>query len=277
MKGSADMTEEPQGKPAAGDGRETGDFADLVRAMLVAGLLALVIRAFAFEPFNIPSGSMLPNLLIGDYIFVSKYSYGYSKYSLPFGIVDFDGRIFEHKPARGDVIVFRQPKHPEIDYIKRLIGLPGDRMQMISGVLHINGEPVPRAIVGTKEMKDDAGFTFYTEYQENLPGGVTHTILELSDMERLDETPEILVPEGFYFMMGDNRDSSLDSRATEQVGLVPAENLVGRAEFIFFSTEGAGTACQMPDGMFRRPLETLCSIVRAPFVIRWGRLFNAVH
>ena len=256
---------------------ETEDITDLIRAMVVAGILALAIRALAFEPFNIPSGSMLPNLLIGDYIFVSKYSYGYSKYSFPFGIAQFDGRFFERQPKRGDIIVFRQPKHPEIDYIKRLIGLPGDTIQMIGGVLHINGAAIPRAIVGTNEMKDDNGFTFYTEYEESLPGGVKHHILELSDMEALDETQEYRVPKGFYFMMGDNRDSSQDSRVTEQVGFVPAENLVGRAEFIFFSTEGTGDKCLMPDGMFRQPLELACRIVRAPSVIRWKRIFNAIH
>lgn len=271
------MTEPAKEEIKAVDKEETDDITDLIRAMVVAGVLALMIRALAFEPFNIPSGSMLPNLLIGDYIFVSKYSYGYSQYSFPFGLVQFKGRIFGQEPERGDIIVFRQPKHPEIDYIKRLIGLPGDRIRMIGGVLHINGKPIPRAIVGTNEMKDDNGFTFYTEYEESLPNGVKHHILELSDMERLDETDEYRVPEGFYFMMGDNRDSSLDSRVTEQVGMVPAENLVGKAQFIFFSTEGAGEKCLMPESIFRQPLELACRVVRAPSAIRWKRLLNAVH
>ena len=272
-----EMTEPAKEEIKALEKEEADDITDLIRAMVVAGMLALLIRALAFEPFNIPSGSMLPNLLVGDYIFVSKYSYGYSQYSFPFGIIEFNGRIFEQVPKRGDIIVFRQPKHPEIDYIKRLIGLPGDRIQMIGGVLHINDEAIPRAIVGTNEMKEANGFTFYTEYEESLPGGVKHHILELSDMERLDETDVYEVPKGFYFMMGDNRDSSQDSRVTDQVGFVPAENLVGKAEFIFFSTEGTGDKCLMPEGIFRHPLELACKIVRAPMVIRWKRIFNAVH
>lgn len=250
---------------------------EIVRAMVIAAVIALLIRTFAFEPFNIPSGSMLPSLLVGDYLFVSKYSYGYSQYSFPFGIASFDGRIWEKQPERGDVIVFRQPKHPEIDYIKRLIGLPGDTIQVTGGVLHINGEPVQRERVGIHEEEEFGNLFVYTEYIETLPNGVKHRIWEKSDEEQFDNTREFKVPRGYYFMMGDNRDSSQDSRATAQVGPVPAENLVGRAEFLFFSTEGTGDTCVKEDGMFRLPAQFLCNLVTWPQVIRYSRIFDAVH
>lgn len=240
-----------------------GDIREFMFTLFLAVFIALLVRSVAFEPFNIPSGSMLPTLQIGDYIFVSKYSYGYSRYSFPFGIVGFKGRVAFTPPERGDVAVFKQPKRPQIDYIKRLVGLPGERIQVISGVLHINGAPVLRERVGTVQQQDENGnLTLYVDYIETLPNGVKHHIHERSDTEPYDDTPEYTVPEGHYFAMGDNRDSSQDSRVMERVGFIPADNLVGRAEFVFFSTDGSA------------PLSKPWTWFSA---IRYGRLFNGIH
>ncbi|HEY8964558.1 MAG TPA: signal peptidase I [Alphaproteobacteria bacterium] len=201
--------------------------------------IALLIRTFLFEPFNIPSGSMKPNLLVGDYLFVSKYTYGYSRYSLPFGLPLLPGRVMAHEPLRGDVAVFRLPTNPGTDYIKRVIGLPGDHIQMRSGRLYINGKIVERELVDqTVDVEADGGEQPMTIYNETLPGGVTHIIYEESDRGPLDNTREFIVPENHYFMMGDNRDNSQDSRVTEMVGFVPFINFVGKAQRLFFSTNG---------------------------------------
>jgi len=206
---------------------------ELVKTVAYALLIAVTVRTFAYEPFNIPSGSMIPTLLVGDYLFVSKLSYGYSKYSFPFGLVPFSGRVLEDRPERGDVAVFRQPGNTEVDYIKRIIGLPGDRIQVKSGFLHINGEPVQR-----KRAEDfvlESG-RVVRQYIEVLPNGKEHRIIETDgDKGRMDNTQEYIVPADHYFAMGDNRDNSQDSRYLGPVGYVPAENLVGRAEFLFFS------------------------------------------
>lgn len=205
-----------------------------VKVLIQALLLALVIRTFLFQPFSIPSGSMMSTLLVGDYLFVSKFSYGYSKYSFPFSPDLFDGRIWGSAPERGDVAVFRLPSDPSVDYIKRVIGLPGDRIQMRDGQLFINDEPVPREQVGTYQpdgryAQDEA----VPVYRETLPNGVTYDTLDLTPNSPGDNTREFVVPEGHYFMMGDNRDNSSDSRFT--VGYVPLENFVGKATIIFFS------------------------------------------
>lgn len=219
---------------------------ELFKTGVLAIVLALLIRTFAFEPFNIPSGSMLPNLLVGDYIFVSKYSYGYGKYSFPFNIADFDGRLFERSPERGDVAVFRQPKNTNIDYIKRIVGLPGDRIQMIEGILHINGQPVLRVKDGIEKTENIFGRgAAFAKYTETLPNGSSHSIIEVSDDMSLDNTPVFTVPEDHFFAMGDNRDNSQDSRVLGFVGYVPKENLIGRAEFIFFSTNGTARLFQI--------------------------------
>lgn len=226
----------PQKDQALNDKEESAG--ELFKTAVIAVLLAMFIRTFFFEPFNIPSGSMLPTLQIGDYLFVSKTSYGYSRYSFPLGIADFEGRIMEEKPQRGDVIVFKLPSHPSIDYIKRLIGLPGDRIQVRQGRLYINGEMVEREPVGMARVNaPEGGKQSLMEYIETLPGGVMHRIYEVSDSEALDNTEEYVVPEGHYFMMGDNRDNSQDSRVKKMVGFVPEENLVGRAEILFFSID----------------------------------------
>ncbi|MGE5148002.1 MAG: signal peptidase I [Candidatus Eiseniibacteriota bacterium] len=221
---------------------------ETIKTIFYAVLIALVVRTVAFEPFNIPSRSMLPTLLVGDYLFVSKYSYGYSRYSfsqfgisLPFSFGGDTGRILYHPVKRGDVVVFKLPRDNKTDFIKRIVGLPGDRIQMINGILNINGEPVKRQeIADFMDDRGDGQFVRYHQYIETLPNGVQHRILERSDEEIADNTGVYVVPPNNYFAMGDNRDNSLDSRippAAGGVGFVPAANLVGRAEFLFFSID----------------------------------------
>jgi signal peptidase I len=273
-------------KPAA-DEDEPDDILELAKALALAAIIALTIRSFLFEPFNIPSGSMLPTLLVGDYLFVEKYSYGYSKYSFPLDLGPFNGRIWFTAPQRGDVAVFRQPKHPDIDYIKRIVGLPGDKMQMRGGRLYINNTPVYREYKGRERDNENGVFNNYMKYVETLPGprseetgedqpGVKHWIYEMSDDERYDNTTVYTVPPHHYFAMGDNRDGSLDSRAQNDVGYVPEENLVGRAWFIFFSTAGTGHACDRTGALAQ--LRTLgCELAEAPRAIRYSRLLKRVN
>lgn len=230
--------------------------------------IALVFRSFILEPFNIPSGSMVPNLLIGDYLLVEKWPYGYSRYSFPFGPPIFEGRIPDVQPHRGDVVVFKTPVDNRTDFIKRLIGLPGDQIQMRNGVLYLNGQMVPRkqvadAVIPVTREEDCAewGTRFeltqrvpatggetavcrYRQFQETLPGGKSYTVIDQSANSPGDNTDVYVVPEGHYFMMGDNRDNSADSRfppfgPAGGVGYVPAENLVGKAEIMFFSLDGS--------------------------------------
>jgi signal peptidase I len=208
---------------------------DTVRTLIYAVLAALVVRTVAIEPFNIPSGSMIPTLLVGDYLFVSKYAYGYSRHSLPWAVSLFDGRILDSPPERGDVAVFKLPSDNETDYIKRIVGLPGDRLQVVKGVLHINGAPVKRERVDDYSYRDRYGRErVLRQYQETLPNGTRYMTLDATPTGSLDNTQIYTVPPDHYFAMGDNRDSSLDSRV-RSVGFIPAENLVGRAEFIFHS------------------------------------------
>jgi len=211
-----------------------GGFWDTVKTIVYAVLIALVIRTLAYEPFSIPSRSMQPTLHVGDYLFVSKFAYGYSRYSMPFSPPLFEGRVFGTEPARGDVAVFKLPSDPSVDYIKRIVGLPGDRIQVRDGILHINGEPVERE----KVRSEGDGPADATIYRETLPNGESHLIRERTDQAYLDDTRTYTVPAEHYFMMGDNRDASQDSRVQGKVGFVPFENLVGRASFIFFSFDG---------------------------------------
>jgi signal peptidase I len=208
---------------------------------------------------------MVPTLLVGDYLFVSKFSYGYSRYSLPLGLPLFSGRIFFHSPERGDVVVFKLPTDNSTDYIKRVIGLPGDHIQMKNGILFINGQPCPRRrIEDYLYQEGHGGVVPLAQYIETLPNGVQHRIIKISDNQPLDNTQEYVVPSGDYFMMGDNRDNSMDSRVLSAVGYVPTENLIGKAQFIFFSTDGS--APLWPPEFWRWP-----------FAIRYGRLFHGVQ
>ncbi len=218
--------------------QKAGGLAETVRTVLYAVVIALAVRTFAYEPFNIPSGSMKPTLLVGDFLFVSKFSYGYSRYSLGWSLPLIDDRILDSEPERGDVIVFKLPSDTKTDYIKRLIGLPGDRIMVRGGILHINGTPVQREELGEREVPGAFGPQSVMEYRETLPNGRQHLIREISDDYVLDNTREFVVPPDHYFFMGDNRDRSQDSR-TAQVGFVPAVNLIGRAEFLFFSHNGS--------------------------------------
>ncbi len=218
--------------------QKASGFVELVKTIVYAILIAVVVRTFLFEPFSIPSGSMIPTLLVGDYLFVSKYSFGYSRYSLPFGLPLFSGRLFGREPERGDVVVFKLPADNTTDYIKRVIGLPGDRIQMIDGILNINGVAVRREPAG--DFIAGGGVRqAYHRYFETLPNGRRHEIIEIGDSGPLDNTNVYTVPPGHYFMMGDNRDSSRDSRFLGEVGYVPFVNLIGRAEVIFFSVDGS--------------------------------------
>ncbi len=235
-------------------------FWDTVKTVVYAVLIAILIRTVWFEPFKIPSGSMYPTLYVGDYLFVSKYSYGYSKHSLPLSLPLFEGRIWESAPERGDVVVFKFPQDNRTDYIKRVIGLPGDKIKLKEGRLYINGSEVERHQSDDFVLRTDTGNAErYRQYEEILPNGVKHKILEISDHEMHDDFDEIEVPKGNYFMMGDNRDRSDDSRVN--VGFVPAENLEGKARFLFFSHNA--------EDDWYKPWNW-------PKIIRWERLLNKI-
>jgi signal peptidase I len=244
----------------------TGGIGETVKVVFQALLIALVVRTLLFQPFNIPSGSMIPTLLVGDYLFVSKYSYGYSNHSLPFSPNLFSGRILGAAPKRGDVVVFKLPRDGQTDYIKRVIGLPGDRIQVKEGRLYINGEIVPRESIAKIRTEDVYGRDAeVATYRETLPGGVQHTIIERDgDTAISDNTLAFEVPPDHYFMMGDNRDNSLDSRVPAEyggVGFVPYDNLVGRAEIIFFSVGGGSPAWAFWEW---------------PWTLRWSRMLQPV-
>lgn len=222
--------------------RNEGEISEFARTAIIAVLLAIIIRSFLYEPFHIPSGSMLPTLKVGDYLFANKFAYGYSAHSFPFGLASFKGRyLAKHTPARGDMVVFKLPSDTSIDYIKRVIGLPGDTIQVLNGRLFINGHQVERKFIETESTTKGDETTQMTKYLETLPGGVTHFIYEESDYAPLDNTEVFTVPSGHYFMMGDNRDNSQDSRVEYAVGFVPLDNFVGRADLLFFSIDDTGT------------------------------------
>ena len=214
------------------------EFVEIVKTIVFALLIALVLRVFLFQPFTIPSASMEPNLYEGDYIVVTKWSYGYSKHSIPGSPGLFNGRILEQGPQRGDIAVFKLPADNKTDYIKRVIGLPGDRIQMINNRLYLNGTIVPDVELGQTEEADAYGPRPVSRLSETLPGGKDFTINDFGPGFPLDNTEVFTVPAGHYFMMGDNRDNSVDSREHPErggVGLVPAENLIGKAQIILFS------------------------------------------
>jgi signal peptidase I len=210
---------------------------EFVQTVVVVVSIVFVVRTFLFQPFRIPSGSMEDTLLVGDYIIVSKYPYGYSNYSIPFSPNVFSGRVLGADPARGDVVVFAYPADPSVDYIKRIVGLPGDRLRMAGGVLYVNGQPAQQQRIDDYvETLADGSEHAVPRYRETFADGRAHEILDRIPNNLFDDTSEFIVPPGHYFMMGDNRDNSNDSRVPNSgVGFVPAKNIVGRAEFILSS------------------------------------------
>ena len=209
-----------------------------IKGIIGAIALALLVRIFVLDNFYVPTGSMIPTVLIWDHLFAAKWSYGYSKHTIPFSPNLFDGRIFYTPPKRGEIIILKIPNDDK-DYIKRLIGLPGDKIQVKSGVLHINGSPVQLEKVEDYERLNEKGDKKSAhQYIETLPGGVKHKIIKTSKAMN-DNTHEYIVPEKHFFMMGDNRDESGDSRSQIQMGFVPEDYIKGKALFIWFSTDGS--------------------------------------
>ena len=241
--------------------RKAGGVKETLRTLVYALAIALVVRTFAFEPFNIPSGSMKPTLLVGDYLFVSKFAYGYSRYSLPLSLPLFPGRILEQLPERGDVVVFKLPADNKTDYIKRVIGLPGDRIQVRDGLLYING--VAAQVEGVARFMEDIGGSQVDAplLRETLPDGPSHEIIDLTPNGAHDNTRVYEVPPGHVFVMGDNRDNSLDSRV-DHVGYIPLENLIGRAELLFFSVNGEARRWEL---------------WKWPLALRYDRLLRPIH
>ena len=219
--------------------KNKNSFFSNIKSILLAIFIALLIRSFIAEPFNIPSGSMKPNLLVGDFIFVSKWSYGYSKYSLPFSIPIIPGKILSKMPERGDVVVFKTPTDNRTDYIKRVIGLPNDKIQIMDGQIIINDKLIVRKKIEDFLDVDPSGNIKRNRQYKEYFYHIELNVLDLKDNGIVDNTQVFNVPKGHFFVMGDNRDNSQDSRFDNVIGYVPFENLVGKARFVFFSLENS--------------------------------------
>jgi signal peptidase I len=250
-------------KPAAPPAKRQETWWETLRFFLGLFLAAIVLRSFIFAPFSIPSGSMLPNMMIGDYLFVTKWPYGYSRYSVPFGLARFDGRLFSRLPDRGDIVVFRHPVEADKDLVKRVIGLPGDTVEVRQGIVILNGTPIPRARIADFNMPispnspcravardgarridnpDGTSICAYPRYRETLPEGRSYEVLDQTRTSPGDNVAPIVIPEGHLLVMGDNRDDSLDGRfdtAEGGVGLLPLDNVLGEAAIAFWSTDGS--------------------------------------
>ncbi len=246
----------------AKDKEKPSELRETIVVIIEALVIALIFRSFFYQPFSIPTASLQPTMMIGDYFVASKFTWGYGRYSFPFGVVPINGRIMGREPNRGDIAVFR-PVPQKDDYVKRIIGLPGDTIQMKEGRLFINEVMVERKLIERSTDKDSFGTVLpVLVYEETLPNGLTHLIHEISDDSPLDNTSEYLVPDGHYFMMGDNRDRSQDSRILSAVGYVPAGNLIGKAEARFFSIEDNAPPWQ---------------IWQWPAKLRLDRMFQSVY
>ena len=230
---TADAPDAPNPKPA-----RSNEVVEIITSIGGALLFVLALKVLVFLPYTIPSASMEPNLYEGDYIIVSTYSYGYSRHSIPLSPPLFSGRIFFHEPARGDVVVFKLPRDNKTDYIKRVIGLPGDQVQVKAGAVYVNGKPIRRTAkpAGTEDMGGGL-IQPVQRFEETLANGRRYLTNSYGSNGEVENTGVYLVPQGEYFVMGDNRDNSLDSRFPKEVGVgfVPAENLVGRARFVLLS------------------------------------------
>jgi signal peptidase I len=288
IKGQFLMANAATTSPETASPKQEDGFTEILKALLWAGTIAILLRSLLFSPFNIPTGSMISNLLVGDYLFVNKFAYGYSRYSFPFGPPLFNGRIMESQAKRGDVVVFKLPSDNRTDYIKRIVGLPGDQIRMENGMLFVNDGAVTKVRIADKIFNEtpnsdcsrDYKYLSYRavgsdavavcrlpQYRETFPvkaGGRSYITTDLLPQGDLDTTSTYIVPAGHYFAMGDNRDDSLDSRVLPNdggVGYVPAENLVGRAEFRFFSTDGTAK--------WFNPVSWFSAA-------RWNRFFTAI-
>lgn len=250
------MTEEKTNNTTKDSNKEP--LSETVKSVLWALLFVILVRAFLYEPFHIPSGSMKPGLLEGDYILVSKFEYGYSRYTIPFGIPLIQERILDYnQPKRGDVVVFRLPSNPRINYIKRLIGLPNDKIKIENDILYINGEEIKREYID--EYFDEKNMIYLQQYKENWGEKQKVNVLQNNKLVVREGDGEFIVPEGHYFFMGDNRDNSLDSRFIE-TGFVPYKNIIGKAKVIFFSKN---------DSLFK--------VWKLHKIIRFNRIFKVIR